>query len=60
MEKPAMAGFCLGGDMGTRTPDLFDANEALSQLSYIPKNNAEYTAAALRVSTQRRCCRAMI
>jgi hypothetical protein len=26
----------LGGDRGTRTPDLCDANAALSQLSYIP------------------------
>ena len=25
-----------GGDRGTRTPDLRDANAALSQLSYIP------------------------
>jgi hypothetical protein len=26
----------LGGDRGIRTPDLRDANAALSQLSYIP------------------------
>jgi hypothetical protein len=26
----------IGGDRGTRTPDLCDANAALSQLSYIP------------------------
>jgi hypothetical protein len=26
----------LGGDRGTRTPNLCDANAALSQLSYIP------------------------
>ena len=26
-----------GGDRGTRTPDLCDANAALSQLSYIPR-----------------------
>ena len=26
----------LGGDRGIRTPDLCDANAALSQLSYIP------------------------
>ena len=25
-----------GGDNGIRTHDLFDANEALSQLSYVP------------------------
>lgn len=28
-----------GGDEGDRTPDLSIANAALSQLSYIPKNN---------------------
>ena len=27
-----------GGDEGDRTPDLLDATEALSQLSYAPKN----------------------
>ena len=27
-----------GGDRGTRTPNLRDANAALSQLSYIPTN----------------------
>lgn len=27
----------LGGDRGTRTPDLSVANAALSQLSYIPR-----------------------
>ena len=27
-----------GGDRGIRTPDLCDANAALSQLSYIPAN----------------------
>ena len=26
----------IGGDRGIRTPDLCDANAALSQLSYIP------------------------
>ncbi len=26
----------LGGDRGIRTPDLCDANAALSRLSYIP------------------------
>ena len=37
---PAHAGALLdsiGGDRGTRTPDLCIANAALSQLSYIPK-----------------------
>ena len=28
-----------GGDRGIRTPDLCDANAALSQLSYIPTGN---------------------
>lgn len=27
----------VGGDEGTRTPDLLLAKEALSRLSYIPK-----------------------
>jgi hypothetical protein len=32
-----------GGDRGIRTPDLRDANAALSQLSYIPSsNNKDY------------------
>ncbi len=43
MKKPAVAGFSFGGDKGTRTPDLFDANEALSQLSYIPKARGVYS-----------------
>ena len=30
----------LGGDRGIRTPDLCDANAALSQLSYIPGLNS--------------------
>jgi hypothetical protein len=29
----------LGGDRGIRTPNLCDANAALSQLSYIPSNS---------------------
>jgi hypothetical protein len=33
----------FGGDRGIRTPDLRDANAALSQLSYIPSsNNKDY------------------
>jgi hypothetical protein len=32
-----------GGDRGIRTPDLCDANAALSQLSYIPKFNSSNT-----------------
>ena len=29
----------IGGDRGIRTPNLCDANAALSQLSYIPSNS---------------------
>ena len=29
--------FCRGGDKGSRTPDLLNAIQALSQLSYTPK-----------------------
>ena len=29
--------FCSGGDKGIRTPDLYDANVSLYQLSHIPK-----------------------
>ncbi len=32
----------FGGDRGIRTPDLCDANAALSQLSYIPKLRWNY------------------
>jgi hypothetical protein len=32
---------CFGGDKESRTPDLFIANEALYQLSYIPKSGQE-------------------
>ena len=28
--------FCFGGDKGSRTPDLLNAIQALSQLSYTP------------------------
>lgn len=42
-KKPAVTGFLVGGEEGTRTLDLFDANEALSQLSYSPRR-AEYTS----------------
>ena len=31
-----------GGDRGIRTPDLCDANAALSQLSYIPERQQDY------------------
>ena len=31
----------LGGDRGIRTPDLCDANAALSQLSYIPTSQQQ-------------------
>ena len=30
------SGFCTGGDKGSRTPDLLNAIQALSQLSYTP------------------------
>ena len=30
-----------GGDRGTRTPNLRDANAALSQLSYIPTDSGD-------------------
>ena len=30
---------CLGGDKGIRTPDLYDANVSLYQLSHIPKHH---------------------
>ena len=33
---PELQGHYFGGDRGIRTPDLCDANAALSQLSYIP------------------------
>src|SRR5215217_5569010 len=32
---------CFGGDKRSRTADLFIANEALYQLSYIPKSGAK-------------------
>ena len=35
---PELQGHELGGDRGIRTPDLCDANAALSQLSYIPSS----------------------
>ena len=36
---PVLDSFQLGGDRGTRTPNLRIANAALSQLSYIPTAN---------------------
>ena len=43
--NPRNAGFLLGGDKGTRTPDPYTASVVLSQLSYIPKteSRAYYT-----------------
>ncbi len=38
-----------GGDEGTRTPDLCDANAALFQLSYIPGGMARGHATAAEV-----------
>lgn len=31
---------CYGGDKGSRTPDLYDANVSLYHLSYIPTRNS--------------------
>jgi site-specific DNA recombinase len=39
-----------GGDRGIRTPDLCDANAALSQLSYIP-SGYDYSNRSRMVST---------
>ena len=37
---PIKVPFCrLGGDKGSRTPDLLHAKQALYQLSYIPKHD---------------------
>ena len=41
---PELQGHELGGDRGIRTPDLCDANAALSQLSYIPASTVEIIA----------------
>ncbi len=35
-KRPTGAAFCVGGDKGSRTPDLLNAIETLYQLSYIP------------------------
>ncbi len=35
-KKTAFTSGFIGGDKGSRTPDLFNAIEALYQLSYIP------------------------
>ena len=40
LEVPRIVHF--GGDRGIRTPDLCDANAALSQLSYIPTGFVYY------------------
>jgi hypothetical protein len=50
-------GYCIlpvrgGGDRGTRTPDLCDANAALSQLSYIPKRDRNIITYPAYVLTQ--------
>lgn len=45
-EAPAIGGGLFvpsGGDGGTRTPDLYSAIVALSQLSYVPLQRTEYT-----------------
>ncbi len=36
LEQMLLLGLDVGGDRGIRTPDLCDANAALSQLSYVP------------------------
>ena len=40
--------FCVGGDMGIRTPDLLHAKQPLSQLSYTPtlKNSRNHSVSA--------------
>ena len=45
-ESPIMVNLATiyGGDRGIRTPDLCDANAALSQLSYIPTSTLEIIA----------------
>src|SRR3989304_5804912 len=42
-----------GGDRGIRTPDLCDANAALSQLSYIPRYRRIDRTEAIIASAQR-------
>lgn len=52
-ETPAAwPGFLLGGDMGSRTPDLFIANESLYQLSYVPVRGRAYKAPPAAVQRQ--------
>jgi hypothetical protein len=41
---------CSGGDEGARTPDLDSAIVALSQLSYVPMGETQYSTA--RATTQ--------
>lgn len=46
-----------GGDEGDRTPDLLDATEALSQLSYAPRTTDHFIKPACLVNAARRITR---
>jgi hypothetical protein len=46
-------GFLRSGDKGARTPDLLDAIETLSQLSYIPVGSATLSNPSARVKVVR-------
>ncbi len=41
----------IGGDEGDRTPDLCNAIAALSQLSYVPRNQIRITNYKLRITS---------
>ncbi len=41
-----------GGDGGIRTPDLYSAIVALSQLSYVPMGVWDYTQAPIQASNR--------
>jgi hypothetical protein len=48
--RPPSPGIVHGGDEGARTPDLDSAIVALSQLSYVPMGETQYSTA--RATTQ--------
>ena len=52
--KPAIGGLSgvQGGDRGIRTPDLYSAIVALSQLSYVPGHERDYTQRCYPASTR--------
>lgn len=50
-----MAGRCIGGAEGDRTPDLVIANDALSQLSYCPNTLANFTQVMRQVKESEPC-----